>query len=88
MALKLPKMAQKLAPAKKNRRDISPVSPTFCISVIIINATADHMRSPVTTLLAGEALEVINICPGSHHHLKGRDHLQMIEVWLEEVSQI
>ena len=29
---KLPKMAQKLAPAKKNSRDISPVSPTFCIS--------------------------------------------------------
>ena len=32
MAQKLPKMAQKLAPAKKNSRDISPVSPTFCIS--------------------------------------------------------
>ena len=32
MALKLPKMAQKLAQAKKNSRDISPVSPTFCIS--------------------------------------------------------
>ena len=32
MALKLPEMAQKLAPAKKNSRDISPVSPTFCIS--------------------------------------------------------
>ena len=31
-ALKLPEMAQKLAPAKKNSRDISPVSPTFCIS--------------------------------------------------------
>ena len=42
--------------------------------IIIINATY-HMRSPVTTLLAGEALEVINICPGSHHHLKSRDHL-------------
>ena len=33
MAQKLPKMAQKLAPAKKNN-DISPVSPTFCISTI------------------------------------------------------
>ena len=36
MAQKLPKiaeMAQKLAPAKKNSRDISPVSPSFSISV-------------------------------------------------------
>ena len=32
MALILPKMAQILAPAKKNSRDISPVSPTFSIS--------------------------------------------------------
>ena len=29
---KFSKMAQKLAPAKKNSRDISPVSPTYCIS--------------------------------------------------------
>ena len=39
IAQKLPKMAQKLAPAKKTR-DISPVSPTFCIStmkIIIVN---------------------------------------------------
>ena len=27
-------LAQKLAPAKKNSRDISPISPTFCISVV------------------------------------------------------
>ena len=27
-------MAQKLAPAKKNSRDISPVSPPFCISAL------------------------------------------------------
>ena len=33
MAQKLPKIAQKLALAKKNSRDISPVSPTFSISV-------------------------------------------------------
>ena len=32
MAQKWPKIAQKLAPAKKDSRDISPVSPTFCIS--------------------------------------------------------
>ena len=32
MDQKWPKMAQKLAPSKKNSRDISPVSPTFCIS--------------------------------------------------------
>ena len=30
-------MAQKLAPAKENSRDISPVSPTFCISVVILS---------------------------------------------------
>ena len=34
MAQKWPKMAQKLAPAKKNSRDISPVSPLFCISAL------------------------------------------------------
>ena len=32
MAQKCPKMAQKLAPAKINSRDISPVTPTFSIS--------------------------------------------------------
>ena len=41
MALKLPKIAQKLAPAKKNSRDISPVSPTFCISGMIDNVKVD-----------------------------------------------
>ena len=34
MTQKLPKIAQKLAPAKKNSRDISPVSPTFSISAM------------------------------------------------------
>ena len=32
MAQKLPKLAQKLAPAKKNSTDISAASATFCIS--------------------------------------------------------
>ena len=31
-------MAQKLAPAKKNSRDISPVSPTFSISELTLDA--------------------------------------------------
>ena len=44
MALKLPKMAQKLAPAKKNSRDISPVSPTFCISVFPPSMTGHHQH--------------------------------------------
>ena len=30
---------------------------------------------PVATLLAGEALQVVDIGPGPHHHLKGRDDL-------------
>ena len=34
MAQKLPKMAQKLAPAEKNSTDISARSATFCISVL------------------------------------------------------
>ena len=28
---------------------------------------------PVTALLAGEALKMVDVSPGSHHHLKGRD---------------
>ena len=42
MAQKLPKMAQKLAPAKKNSRDISPVSPTFSISAQDMRQKCDH----------------------------------------------
>ena len=30
---------------------------------------------PVATLLAGEALQVVDVGPGSHHHLEGGDHL-------------
>ena len=42
--------------------------------VVKIELVAD--TEPVTTLLAGEALQVVDVGPGSHHHLKGRDHLQ------------
>lgn len=31
--------------------------------------------SPVVALLAGEALQVIDIGAGTHYHLEGRDHL-------------
>ena len=31
---------------------------------------------PVSTLLAGETLKMVNIGSGSHHHLKGRNHLK------------
>ena len=49
MAQKWPKMAQKLAPAKKNSRDISPVSPTFCISAKPLNPHLNlaHMSRPL-----------------------------------------
>jgi hypothetical protein len=33
---------------------------------------------PVSTLLAGKALQVVDICSGSHHHLEGRNNLSMI----------
>ena len=33
---------------------------------------------PVSTLLTGKTLEVVNICSRSHHHLKGRDHLLLL----------
>ena len=29
----------------------------------------------MVALLAGEALEVVDVGPGPHHHLEGRDHL-------------
>ena len=28
---------------------------------------------PVAALLAGEALQMVDVSPGSHHHLEGRD---------------
>ena len=31
---------------------------------------------PVSTLLAGETLKMVNIGSGSHHHLKGGNHLK------------
>ena len=31
---------------------------------------------PVPTLLAGETLKMVNIGSGSHHHLKGGNHLK------------
>ncbi len=34
-----------------------------------------HLFSPVVALLAGEALQVVDVCPGAHHHLEGGDHL-------------
>ena len=34
---------------------------------------------PVSTLLTGKTLEVVNICSRSHHHLKGRDHLLLLK---------
>ena len=30
-------------------------------------------RLPVVTLLTGETLEMVNVIPGAHHHLEGRD---------------
>ncbi len=33
------------------------------------------LLSPVVALLAGEALQVVDVCPGAHHHLEGGDHL-------------
>ena len=46
---KLPIMAQNLALAKKNCKDISPVSPTFCISAKPLNPHLNlaHMSRPL-----------------------------------------
>ena len=55
MAQKLPKMVQKLAPAKKNSRDISPVSPTFCISVLW---TAAGLRGHISVFTGGCKIRV------------------------------
>ena len=32
-------------------------------------------RIPVVALLAGEALQVVDVGPRPHHHLEGRNHL-------------
>lgn len=34
---------------------------------------SDSCTVPVVALLAGKALEVVDIALGSHHHLEGRD---------------
>merc|ERR1711936_171145 len=43
--------------------------------LVIVKVEVVTDTEPVSTLLAGKTLEVVNICSGSHHHLKGRDHL-------------
>ncbi len=73
--------------AKKRSLKILGVSPSFhqhfdtrILKIIraidklpTSNSTVDH--PPVVALLAREALQVVDVGPGPHHHLEGRDHL-------------
>ena len=58
------------------------------IHLVVVKVEVVTDTEPVSTLLASKTLKVVNIRPGSHYHLKGRDHLKMIKVWVEELSQI
>ena len=57
---------------------VNSCSSEICLNIIyliIVKVEVVTDTEPVSTLLAGKTLEVVNICSGSHHHLKGRDHL-------------
>ena len=60
----------------------------YDIHLVVVKVEVVTDTEPVSTLLASKTLKVVNIRPGSHYHLKGRDNLQMIKVWFEESSQI
>ena len=53
------------------------------LHLVIVKVEVVSNAEPVSTLLTGKTLEVVNIRSSSHYHLKGRDHL-----WVEELSQI
>ena len=52
---------------------------------LLVVSTAEHLvvvqeelvahTEPVAALLTGEALQVVDVGPGPHHHLEGRDDL-------------
>ena len=52
---------------------------------LLVVSTTEHLvvvqeelvahTEPVATLLTSEALQMVDVGPGSHHHLKGRDDL-------------
>ena len=44
--------------------------------LVIVKVEVVTNTEPVSTLLTSKTLKMINICPSSHHHLKGRDHLE------------
>ena len=44
--------------------------------LVIVKVEVVTNTEPVSTLLTSKTLEMINICPSSHYHLKGRDHLE------------
>ena len=43
--------------------------------LVIVKVEVVSNAEPVSTLLTGKTLKMVNIGSGSHHHLKGRDHL-------------
>ena len=60
------------------KQPVNSCSSEICLNIIhlvIVKVEVVTDTEPVSTLLAGKTLEVVNICSGSHHHLKGRDHL-------------
>ena len=46
------------------------------IHLVIVKVEVVSNTEPVSTLLAGETLKMVNIGSGSHHHLKGGNHLK------------
>ena len=58
---------------------VNSCSSEICLNIIhlvIVKVEVVTDTEPVPTLLAGKTLEMVNIRSGSHHHLKGRDHLE------------
>jgi len=43
--------------------------------LVIVKVEVVSNAEPVSTLLTGKTLKMVNIGSSSHHHLKGRDHL-------------
>ena len=62
------------APAKDCWLSFHPV--ILYIHLVIVKIEVVSNTEPVSTLLAGETLKMVNIGSGSHHHLKGGNHLK------------
>ena len=76
-------MAQKLAPPKKNSRDMSPVSPTFCISAYAVLFTQQFLyvccsfHSVLSLYFHLDALNAIFTRPHSQLSVKGNTSLKL-----------